>query len=362
MTHHLFIQPLDVWLFRNGKPFNQGSDHRAESVFPPLPSVLQGAIRSHYIELHGGIPTYLDGQSGLEDKVGYKGGPPPAGFQLRGPFLADDKHEQVRCYAPLPAHAYLAGNTYRLLEPKTTEKMEVITNFETSYHLLWRKLDVELSKGEGGGWLSFDNLHTLLREGELAKSKVEPQGCFFEWESRLGIQVNDQTRATASGMLYEAEFVRLNDGYGLYVAVDGLALPDSGVMGLGGESHAAIYKRVSEPTYQKSQPGNNGFTLTFITPTYFENGWQPATWQKFLGDAVTCVAAAVSKPLVLGGFDLARKRHKPSRRYVPAGSTYFFSGLLPSTWPVTICDDVTEFKNSFNPGQIGFGQYIPGGW
>lgn len=362
MTQHIFIQPLDVWLFRNGKPFNQGSDHRAESVFPPLPSVLQGAIRSHYIELHGGIPAYLEGQSGLEDEVGHKGGLPPARFQLRGPFLADYQQEQVRCYAPLPAHAYLDGDTYRLLEPKTAKEMDVITNLEGTYHLLWRKPDVKPSKGEGGGWLSFANLQILLQEGELGESDVEHQGCFFERESRLGIQVNDQTRATATGMLYEAEFVRLNDGYGLYVAVDGLTLPVSGVMGLGGESHAAIYKNVPEPTYPELQPGKNGFTLTFVTPTYFENGWQPVTWQKFLSDSVTCVAAAVSKPLVLGGFDLAHKRHKPSRRYVPAGSTYFFSGTLPSALPATICDDITEFKNSFNPGQIGFGQYIPGGW
>jgi CRISPR-associated protein Cmr3 len=362
MTQHLFIQPLDVWLFRNGKPFNQGSDHRAESVFPPLPTVLQGAIRSHYIELHGGIPAYLEGRSGLEDKVGHKGGPPPAGFQLRGPFLAGYQHEQMHCYVPLPAHAYPDGDTYRLLEPKTANEMDVFTNLEDRYHLLWRKPDVKPSKGEGGGWLSFANLQTLLQKRELGKSGVEHQGCFFERESRLGIQLNDQTRATATGMLYEAEFVQLNGGYGLYVAVDGLALPDSGVMGLGGESHAAIYKNVSALSYPKLPPGKNGFTLTFITPTYFENGWQPAAWQKFLGDSVICVAAAVSKPLVLGGFDLAHKRHKPSRRYVPAGSTYFFSGTPPSALPATICDDITEFKNSFNPGQIGFGQYISGGW
>jgi CRISPR-associated protein Cmr3 len=362
MTHHLFIQPLDVWLFRNGKPFNQGSDHRAESVFPPLPTVLQGAIRSHYVELHGGIPAYLEGQSGLEDKVGHKGGPPPAGFQLRGPFLADCQDDQVRCYVPLPAHAYLDGDTYRLREPKTANEMDVITNLEANYHLLWRKAEVKPSKGEGGGWLSSANLHTLLHEGELDKSSVEHQGCFFERESRLGIQLNDQTRATATGMLYEAEFVRLKDGYGLYVAVDGLALPDSGVMGLGGESHAAIYKNVSGPTYSELQPGKNGFTLTFITPTYFENGWQPAARQKFLGDSVTCVAAAVSKPLVLGGFDLAHKRHKPSRRYIPAGSTYFFTGTPLDPRPPTICDDITEFGITFNPGQIGFGQYSLGGW
>jgi len=362
MTHHLFIQPLDVWLFRNGKPFNQGSDHRAESVFPPLPTVLQGAIRSHYIELHGGIPAYLDGQSRIEDKVGKKGEPPPAAFQLHGPFLANNREGQLRCYAPLPTPAYLDDDTYRLAVPQANRDAEVKTNLPSNYQLLWRRPDVAPNKGDDGGWLSFANLQILLQKHELGKSAVQHANCFFERESRLGIQLNDQTHATATGMLYEAEFVRLKEDYGLYVGVDGLELPKSGVMGLGGEGHTGIYQSVTKPQWKPAQPGNNGFTITFLTPTYFEQGWQPANWQDFLGTSATCIAAAVGKPLVLGGFDLAHKRHKSSRRYVPAGSTYFFKGMPPDPPLRTICDDITEFDHKFNPGQIGFGQYISGGW
>lgn len=42
----LFIRPVDVWLFRDGKPFDAASDHRARSLFPPYPSTMQGVIRS----------------------------------------------------------------------------------------------------------------------------------------------------------------------------------------------------------------------------------------------------------------------------------------------------------------------------
>ena len=35
-------------------------------------------------------------------------------------------------------------------------------------------------------------------------------------------------------------------------------------------------------------------------------------------------AAAINRFQSLGGFDWAKNDHKPARRYVPAGSVYFF--------------------------------------
>jgi CRISPR-associated protein Cmr3 len=46
---HLLLEAVDVWLFRDGRPFDAGSDHRADSLFPPYPSVMQGVIRSHHL-------------------------------------------------------------------------------------------------------------------------------------------------------------------------------------------------------------------------------------------------------------------------------------------------------------------------
>ncbi len=46
MTTSLLIEPLDVLLFRDGRPFSAGMDHLAGSVFPPLPSTIAGFIRS----------------------------------------------------------------------------------------------------------------------------------------------------------------------------------------------------------------------------------------------------------------------------------------------------------------------------
>lgn len=361
---HLFVRPLDVWLFRNGKPFNAGTDHRAETVFPPLPTVLQGAIRTHYIEQHGGIPAYLNGEylngDDVANKVGKKGEPPPETFQLQGGFLAHYKQDNLICYVPLPAQAYLDGETYRLLEPK--QEPSVISDLGEGPYLLWRDENVKPTKGEGGGWLSLANLQTLLQDRVLCQAAVKSDSDFFERESRLGIQLDYQTRSTETGKLYQAEFVRLQEGFGLYIGLKGLEdWPDNGIMNIGGESHAAIYESVSEPTIPEISAGKNGFTLTFLTPTYFAKGWQPVDWSRFVGDSAKFVAAAVNKPLILGGFDLANKRHRASRRYVPAGSTYYFEGAANITLS-TICDEVTENEQRFNYGRYGFGQYILGAW
>ncbi len=365
---HLFIRPLDVWLFRNGKSFNAGSDHRAETVFPPLPTVLQGAIRTHYIELHGGIPAYLHGQ--LPDvitKIGKKGEPPPASFQIRGGFLAQYKDKQLTCYVPLPAHVYLDDDIYRLLEPE--KKSGVMTDLGETQQLLWRDKHVAATKSDGSGWLSLTDLEILLNQKQLPKGSednptVKPDCHFFERESRLGIKLDYQSHTTETGQLYQTESVRLREEYGLYVELDGVDWPDNGIFNLGGEAHAALYETIAPLTYPAPiSPGQNNFTVTFLTPTYFEKGWQPASWQKFMGDSANFVTAAMGKPLVLGGFDVAHKRHKASRRYVPAGSTYYFTGTpnIPSTIK-TMCDEVIENKIKFNYGQYGFGQFILGAW
>ena len=43
---HLFAEPADVLLVRDGRPFSAGDDHHATGPFPPPPSAVYGALRS----------------------------------------------------------------------------------------------------------------------------------------------------------------------------------------------------------------------------------------------------------------------------------------------------------------------------
>ncbi|MCS6846435.1 MAG: type III-B CRISPR module-associated Cmr3 family protein, partial [Anaerolineae bacterium] len=66
-TMALFLSPVDVWLFRDGRPFDAGDDHYARSLFPPYPSVIQGAIRSHHLVVKG---VDLRDKRAIEEAVG----------------------------------------------------------------------------------------------------------------------------------------------------------------------------------------------------------------------------------------------------------------------------------------------------
>jgi CRISPR-associated protein Cmr3 len=364
MTIQLLIEPTDVWLFRDGRPFNRGSDHRAESVFPPLPSVLQGVVRSHYIALHGGIDAYLRGNlPDVENVIGAPGKPAPLTFQMRGPFITRQDNGAPKRYVALPLDVYQAGGEYRTLTFDSPVKSTVLTDLDPACRLLWRGRDGEPSKADemGGVWLDETGLLAYLQQQSIQASCVVKSKDLFEKEARIGIQRDDATRATVERQLYEAEFVRLCDNVGLYVEVDGLPddWPESGVIGVGGEGRFGRFVRTKWGPLPTGQPNGGCFKVVFLTPTYFRGGWIPekGDWSRWFDRPVKCVGAAVGRPVVLGGYDLASRRQKPSYRYVPAGSVYFFEG---AAWPtaVTICD---PFSDSNGTPQ-GFGQFSIGGY
>lgn len=358
----LFIEPVDVWLFRDGRPFDRGTDHLARTVFPPLPTVIQGVIRTHHIERNGGIPAYLEGRLPKVEKViGKPGESPPDTFRLKGPFVARQLNmpgssHDVDLYFPLPADAYLDGDTYRALELRPPGD-DVITDLDSS-PLLWpkarRQPGEEEEKVEGGVWLNLSALETYLREGEIPKECTIAGSHLFVRERRIGIQRDDRRRATVEHMLYEVEFVRLAEDVGLYVEVEGIeGWPVKEVLGIGGEGHSGRYGQVRAPEIQHPvDPAAKRFKIVFLTPTYFQQGWQADNWRSLLGADVVFKGAAVNRPITLGGFDQAKKKHKPARRYVPAGSVYYFEGPPPLHLKAITQDGAN----------IGFGQFIIGGW
>jgi CRISPR-associated protein Cmr3 len=66
------------------------------------------------------------------------------------------------------------------------------------------------------------------------------------------------------------------------------------------------------------------------------------------------VAVAIKGYDTIGGFDYAAHADKPSRRYVPAGSVYYFDS---ENQEVNISAPFTEAM-----GQIGFGQVMVTKW
>lgn len=109
---HLFLEAIDVWLFRDGRPFDARSDHRAASLFPPYPTVMQGVIRSHHlvvknVDLHDS--QQIVAMVGTADNYNT--------LCLRGPFIAKRELGKIVRYLPIPAHAVLGEKGYVTLTP-----------------------------------------------------------------------------------------------------------------------------------------------------------------------------------------------------------------------------------------------------
>ncbi|HDN19716.1 MAG TPA: hypothetical protein ENF46_01300, partial [Candidatus Acetothermia bacterium] len=105
----IFVEPVDVLLFRDGRPFTAGEDHRARSMFPPTPFTMQGMLRSKILFESGVSPTDYagDSPSPTAQRLRELIGTPRKSYgklRLRGPFVArkgDD--DSLTRYFPMPA-------------------------------------------------------------------------------------------------------------------------------------------------------------------------------------------------------------------------------------------------------------------
>lgn len=383
----LFIEPNDVWLFRDGRPFDVYAGHRAHTLFPPFPTVMQGMIRSaHLAFCNVRLDDYLHGNAPKEiiDAIGAPSTVPP--FKLRGPFVAKRRsNQQIEKFFPRPADAYLIDGSYVALKPREPE-INTLSNIPDGLRLLYPAREPqEQSSGKVSGldnWWPETVLQNYLRDGEVTKvelrqaingkkaNNLDSPISIWKTEDRFGVHLQSDVRRPRDGFLYEIEYARLEDGFGLEIEVEGLPeepWPQTGMVRLGGDGRAARFTKLAgSPALPPVGAVGDKTKIYFATPAYFTGGWKPKNWADFFAGEVELVAAALDKPLAVGGIDLASAEksirsdqaatdmHKPARRYVQAGSVYFFADNLKLQENVLgVTDD----------GQnLGFGQIILGRW
>jgi len=354
----LFMEAEDVLLFRDGRPFNAGSDHQARSLFPPSPSVMQGVIRSHYLLIKN-IP--LSNRGAIKELVGdtedYKA------LRLRGPWLARQTGDgRVVRYFPTPTDAYPADENAERILP-----MKVVRNpggnvWAGELPYLLEKPNEIITKNAPGAFVSEEDLMSYLEKG--VSVRTEKADALYVSEVRLGIQTDSRRRSTVEGMLYEVEFIRPQAGTGLYLEMDGYPdFPKEGLLRAGGEGRALHYKtlrdsQISPIRWGYSEELPRFFKVYFATPAYFSQGWKPDSWTKFFTREVRLEAVALSRYQVLGGFDYWNHKQKPSRRLVPAGSVYYFS----HSGGARLRQDLVQQAITEWGAEIGFGQVLVAGW
>jgi CRISPR-associated protein Cmr3 len=385
----IFIEPTEPLLFRTGRPFNAGENNFAESIFPPTPETLQGAIRA-------AIATYWNPEKsiaeafedsdlrnliGIYDKYGrfrvrgFSLGRYPKKNGLEAHSDGGNNAKDIECIFPMPSHILQeeGGKSQIRLIPRSQE-VGIRTNMPDDLWLLHAEVDMNKTEGKlepKKGWLTEQGLKTALwTSQDIDEDDIVKDEDIFVKEARLGIGMNNQTKTTEEGQLYQVQMIRMNHkpssehvyGFVVDISLDGeddkvvqkkLNLPDYGWITLGGERRAAYFEVIhSKPTDEAQEKHTEGDLLYLATPAALDGGWQPAEWPT----EHKPIAASIPRYQPIGGWQLKpgsynNGTNKVMRRCVPAGSVYFFDKNISLDQPLT------------NYGkEIGYGITYIGGW
>jgi len=369
----IFMEPNDVLMFRDGRPFAGGDDHFARGIFPPSPATIYGALRSHILSNESGeFDTYKGNTSMIAGEITREiGTPGQLGSLLIRQFTPAGRNaDGLVQFFPMPKDVVKEkGGKERLhmLSPMDLSGSRTVTDLPEGLSGMWMKSEEAMEAVRG--FLSSEEMERCLL-GETPRP-TEPEK-LFRTEERTGIGKSRVTRSVETGRLYSVEYFRLADGAGFAVEVEGTRLlPGSGMMRLGGDHRSIKYETSSwrdievEPV-KKMIADRRRFKFVLTTPAIFRQGWLPG-WinpETKKGDIngvrVKLTGACVGRPVGIGGYDLIKNMPKEMKKAVPAGSVYFFEikegdpgNLFEMLWLKSISEEKSR---------EGFGITLIGGY
>lgn len=364
----LAIEPLDVLLFRDGRAFGAGADHRARTLLPPPPRTVHGALRTWLAYRAGWRPRApLPPELGTSDD--------PGALRIRGPYLGRRTSEGVSTRHPVPEDrlALASGDGIRLVPPEPAPEW-VVGDGPIAWH---RPAPGEMPP-EQQPVLEVSELLAVL----TGRTDVIPGGRggwglgLAEPEPRVGIGLARPSRTVEEGLLYTVEFARL--------ARDALLVVDAwlgeddfpvgeGVLQLGGEGRSARFEQVPAFDWElgavsEALRGARSVAIYLLTPAPFVSGSLPpglAGGEGHLaGRRVRSSWAFVGRPVRIGGFDLARAGGvpRPSRYAVPPGAVWhveLLDGAADDAFVQTLHGQ-SLFPRGSAEERLGFGQVLLG--
>jgi len=341
------IKALDTLFFRDNKPFTLGQESNADSVFPPLPSVFYGALRSAYLARNQCDFQVLDGE---KDKSKH--------LQILGIYYAHSSYDDIlNIYLPIPLDLVVPkdkDNKTKAKLLKINKLGNVITNTQTEFVLTSDENIEHVSKGI---------LHQFVFEkylkGDYDEFSYESLNNLITYEPKIGI-ARDNSKTSKDGMIYRINLIRPKN-LSFVVDYKGIELEHEGFLKLGGQHRPSYYKKINNCINFRKNYLHNGdkyFKLYLLTPGLFSNGWllgsiDESTMILEHGNVkAKLITAAVGKPIYVSGFDLKLKRPKPMYKVVPEGSVYYFELLEGTIEDVynnfhlkSICDINDEYVN-----------------
>ncbi|MCP4353892.1 MAG: hypothetical protein GY795_51245 [Desulfobacterales bacterium] len=379
------ITPLDTVFVRDSRSFGVNEAHAVDSLYPPPPSVIFGAMRGALL---------MNGKYKVCAWRGKKteGDDWPEWFLCRdeencliqqGPVMAVNNTPLF----PLPLDTFINENDCTLnlydLEPAEPDMfclttpcvlktdydavLKISTQYFVTAQVLKAYLDLENSRG-GSIPLEFrGQRRNIFMASEL-----------WQNERRTNVSIDPELYSGREGALFSLEHVRTDSHSGVSLisrwhgtkeaakAIKRFVGKDRNqLINLGGERRPAKVRAMSDFEWPMSDlPELSGthvyFRIYFATPAYFNGGWKSVSVPNAETDehgftarikqimrigksssesgragnclnlqtgkeslAAHILAAAVGKYQAYGGYDIELQREKPMRRFVPAGSVYY---------------------------------------
>jgi CRISPR-associated protein Cmr3 len=354
----IFIQPLDVLLFRQSKPFTAGENFWAKNEFPPTPIPFIGAIRStilaslgirdEYIKmLKNAVPTTDKDKKALEI-IKEIGGKDDYGQLEVKVFLCQKSDKEIVPYFPAPLDLVASKGEPKpvLLKPLESSPNNIFSNSPEMKPVYTKSSSVDEIENL---WVKATHMSIYLN----GDNHFSLEKAFWDTEFRVGIELTGNKTAQ-QGKLYNVEFTRMKQTLGVdskkpmypgflleLPQLSSIDLSKINFLSLGGEGRIANYELINHIDSLESlksiqridkEKFVKKFKLYLSSPAIFENGWLPdfikledGKYKAKLGDLeIRLVAATVGKPITIGGWDIIERRPRNMWKAVPAGSVYFF--------------------------------------
>ncbi|MCJ2544430.1 type III-B CRISPR module-associated Cmr3 family protein [Thermostichus vulcanus] len=371
--HWYALDPIDVLLFRESKPFSPGEGSWAKGLFPPMPTTIFQALRSALL---------------------YTPNTPKKERHLRflGPFLLDQENTlwlptpkdllAMGHYDPNADPAQIDDTPEELAEGDKYQRLQPVQEDHWK-HIQWDDQNLpplvpppleegEYIKGRPQPWIRASALSAYL-EGQLPQSS-DFQGDPWDTQVLPHIDIQPDTRQVKDEAGYFTEVaIRLRPGWRLAAAIS-TRIPSTTVR-LGGEGHRALVAPLEnwDPGIDwdrfRERTGSVAYLLTpglaqaeEAAPIYQA---YPSQWQPHLAGCAT------DRALLWGGISAIRRRQQdseqsekadfallPQRAFIPAGTVYHFKQDPPPPLRQLLGNPCAQFQTfeSLNYGTLLWGK------
>ena len=366
------IEPRDPLIVRDGRPFGPIPGARARSLPFPFPSTIAGGVRT---------------RDGLDPEGRFKISEIPRlkRIAVRGPLLVelDSSVGDIRAwFAPAPADALLldvdppgSGRAVIKRLVPLRPPSGASTNLPPGLVPVGMpEPDPRKPCPTAPRFWNWERFERWLVDPQQEEVRLADLGCNGPiQETRTHVRILGETGTGAEGALFQTrglEFTQADtrERLALAVATDAPNLR-VGVAPLGGERRLVFWRKSNRhlpqcPAELPKLIGEKGHCrVILLTPAHFLKGSMPS-WllEDRHGVQPSLAAMALPRAQVVSGWDLEKRKPKPTRRLAPAGTVLFFKltgetraiqGWVEALWMQCISDEEQARRDGFGLAVLG---------